>query len=148
MVYSIGPNKDLPPGECIRVKQTCDSFCDAIGLYEWNRIPFGLTGEPGTFKKYMNEILHDYRDRFCIPHLDDIIIYSPTFERHLYHLRVGLRRLKDKGIKLKPKKCELFRKTVRYLGCLVTEQGYMMDPKDKDAVLQLKNRSPKTIGEL
>lgn len=124
------------------------AFVTPWGLYEWNRIPFGLTGAPGTFQKYMNEILHDYRDRFCIPYLDDIIIYSPTFERHLDHLRAVLRRLKDKGIKLKPKKCELFCKTVRYLGCLVTEQGYMMDPKDKDAVLQLKNRSPKTVGEL
>ena len=124
------------------------AFVTPWGLYEWNRIPFGLTGAPGTFQKYMNEILHDYRDRFCIPYLDDIIIYSSTFEGHLDHLRAVLRRLKEKGIKLKPKKCELFRKTVRYLGCLVTEQGYMMDPKDKDAVLQLKNRSPKTIGEL
>ena len=49
---------------------------------------------------------------------------------------------------MKPNKYELCHKTLRYLRCLVTEQGYMMDPKDKDAVLQLKNRTPKTIGEL
>ena len=80
------------------------------GLCEWNRIPFGLTGAPGRFQKYMNEILNDNRDRFCIPYLDDIIIYSSTFEGHLDHLRAVLRRLKEKGIKLKPMKCELFRK--------------------------------------
>ena len=116
------------------------AFVTPWGLYEWNRIPFGLTGAPGRFQKYMNEILNDNRDRFCIPYLDDIIIYSSTFEGHLNHLRAVLRRLKEKGIKLKPMKCELFRKTVRYLGCMITEQGYMMDPKDKDAVLQLKDR--------
>ena len=54
----------------------------------------------------MNEILHDYRDRFCIPYLDEIIINSPTFERNVDLLGAVLRTLKDKGIKLKPKKCE------------------------------------------
>ena len=70
------------------------------GLYEWNRIPFGLTGAPGTFQKYMNEILNDYRGRFCIPYLDDIIIYSSTFEGHLDHLGAVLRRLNEKGIEM------------------------------------------------
>ena len=83
----------------------------------------------------MNEILHEYRVQFCIPYLHDVFIYSPIFERHLDHFRAVLKRMKDKGIKLKPKKCELFRKTVRYLGCLVTEQGYMMNPRNTDAVL-------------
>ena len=41
------------------------AFVTPWGLYESNRIPFGLTGAPGRFQKYMNEILNDNRDRFC-----------------------------------------------------------------------------------
>ena len=69
------------------------AFVTPWGLYEWNRIPFGLTGAPGRFQKYMNEILNDNRDRFCIPYLDDIIIYNSTFEGHLGAV---LRRLNEK----------------------------------------------------
>ena len=76
------------------------AFVTPWGLYEWNRIPFGLTGAPGRFQKYMNEILNDYRGRFCIPYLDDIIIYSSTFEGHLDHLGAVLRRLNEKGIEM------------------------------------------------
>lgn len=122
------------------VKDECKPFTVFVtpwGLYEWNRIPFGLTGAPGTFQRFMNDVLEDFRDKFCIPYIDDIIVYSDSFTNHLQHLRAILRRLKEKGLKLKPRKCELFQKSVRYLGCRVSREGYQMDPADREAILKL-----------
>ena len=69
-------------------------------------------------------------------------------EDHLEHVRLVLQKLKSKGIKLKPTKCELFRNQVRYLGHLVTSEGHCIDPKDKEAVLHLKEKKPGTVGEV
>ena len=124
------------------------AFVTPWGLYEWNRIPFGLSGAVGTFQQFMNDCLEDLRDKICLPYLDDVLVFSPSFEQHLEHVRLVLQRLKSKGIKLKPAKCELFRKQVRYLGHLVTAEGHTIDPKDKEAVLHLKNQKPSTVGEV
>ncbi|XP_069105826.1 uncharacterized protein [Argopecten irradians] len=56
-------------------------------------------------------------------------------------------RLKQIGIKLKPRKCELFKHKVRYLGHLVTPDGYCMDPADTEAVRSFKEKTPGTVGE-
>ncbi|MEW8546336.1 MAG: RNase H-like domain-containing protein, partial [Candidatus Thiodiazotropha sp.] len=124
------------------------AFVTPWGLYEWNRIPFGLSGAVGTFQQFMNDCLEDLRDKICLPYLDDLLVFSPSFELHLEHVRLVLQRLKLKGIKLKPSKCELFRNQVRYLGHLVTSEGHCIDPKDKEAVLHLKEKNPGTVGEV
>lgn len=124
------------------------AFVTPWGQYEWTRIPFGLTGAPGTFQKFMNECLEGLRDDICLPYLDDVLVYSRSFNDHLDHLRTVLRRLREKGIKLKPSKCNIFQKQVRYLGHLVTEDGYTMDPKDKEAVLSMKEKTPRNVGDV
>jgi transposase InsO family protein len=124
------------------------AFVTPWGLYEWNRIPFGLTGAPGTFQQFMNDCLEGLRDECCLPYMDDILVYSSTFESHLDQLREILRRLQEKGVKLKPAKCKIFQKEVRYLGHLVTANGYTVDPKDREAVLALKDKSVNTVGDV
>ncbi|XP_041350829.1 uncharacterized protein LOC121369821 [Gigantopelta aegis] len=122
------------------IKEECrhlTAFITPWGLYEWNRIPFVLSGAPTTFQRFMNECLDGIRDKFCLPYLDDILVCSQTFKDHIQNIKSVLQRLREKGIKLKPRKCELFRKKVRYLGHLVTPDGYTMDPADKEAVASL-----------
>ena len=96
----------------------------------------------------MNDCLEGLRDKCCLPYLDDILVYSATFADHLKHLKEVFHRLPVKGVKFKPSKCVMFRRKVRYLGHLITESGYTMDPEDKKAVLQLKENPPKSVGEL
>ena len=124
------------------------AFARPWSLLEWWRIPFGLANAPPIFQSYMEETLEGLRDTVCVPYLDDILVYSGLFSDHVEHVRMVLKRLKGKGIKLKPRKCNLFKNEVRYLGRIVSEQGYQIDPAKTSIIENMKQLNPKTVGEL
>ena len=84
----------------------------------------------------------------CIPYLDDVIVFSETFSEHIEHLRKVLRRLKSYDVKLKPSKCSLFKREVSFLGRVISQDGYQIDPKATNAVTAMKNLQPRTVGEV
>ncbi|KAK7880665.1 hypothetical protein WMY93_032696 [Mugilogobius chulae] len=124
------------------------AFISPWGLYEWVRIPFGLSNAPAAFQRSMEEMLNTLRDDCCIPYLDDILCYSKSFTEHVEAVRKVLRALQRHGVKLRPTKCELFKAEVRYVGRLVSANGVRIDPKDIDAVKSLSQKKPTNVGEL
>ena len=96
----------------------------------------------------MESCLDGLRDEICIPYLDDIIVFSRTFEEHVEHLKQVLQRLKSLGVKLKHQKCKLFKREVHYLGRAVSERGHRLDSANMEAVTQLKNSKPQTVGDV
>lgn len=113
-------------------------------LFECNRMPFGLTNAPATFQRLMESQLGDLP--FCQVYLDDIIIFSSTFEQQLERLEQTFQRLKSCGLKLKPSKCNLFRKRVRYLGHIISEDGVETDSQKIQCIQDWP--LPTTVQEL
>ena len=121
------------------------SFAGNLGnLFECNRMPFGLTNAPATFQRLMESSLGDLP--FCQVYLDDIIIFSGTFREHLDRLEQTLLRIKETGLKLKPSKCHLFRRKVKYLGHVISEEGVETDPEKIQAIQEWP--LPETVQDL
>jgi len=105
-----------------------------LGFFECNRMPFGLTNAPATFQRLMEHCMGDLYLTYCLIYLDDIIVYSKTYEEHLERLEAVFGRLKEAGLKLKASKCKLFQHSIKYLGHVVSEQGVSTDPDKLEAV--------------
>ena len=122
------------------------AFCTPFGLFEFNRMPFGLCNAPGTFQRLMERIFGDQSLQSLLLYLDDIVIFSNTFSQHLQRLDLVLGRLRQQHLKLKLTKCCFFRQEVRYLGHVVSARGVATDPEKILAVTNWPR--PRTLKEL
>ncbi|KAL2887161.1 Retrotransposable element Tf2 155 kDa protein type 1 [Ceratocystis lukuohia] len=104
------------------------AFRTRFGLLESLVMPFGLTGAPSSFQRYINSSLREYLDMFCTAYLDDILIYSRTCEEHTEHIRAVLKRLCAAGLYLQAPKCEFYCTETKFLGLIVGRDGIRMDP--------------------
>ena len=94
-----------------------------LGFFECNRMPFGLTNAPATFQRLLESCMGDLHLSTCLLYLDDIIIFSETYEQHLERLEAVFNRLREKGLKLSPSKCVLFQRSTKYLGHVISDEG-------------------------
>ena len=99
-----------------------------LGFYEYVKMPFGLTNSPATYQRLMEECLGDLNMTICVIYLDDLIIFSDTFEEHLRRLNLVLTRLKECNLKLSPEKCFFIQDKVPFLGHIVSKDGIETDP--------------------
>ena len=64
----------------------------------------------------------------CVIYLDDVIVFSKSFEEHLNQLAEVLERFQNAGLKLTPRKCNFFQREVRFLGYLISKEGVQPHP--------------------
>ena len=76
----------------------------SLGFYECNRMLFCLCNAPATIQRLMERCMGDLNLRYCLIYLDNIIIFSSTFEEHLEHLQAVFKNLEKHKLKLKPSK--------------------------------------------
>ena len=91
-----------------------------LGFFEFHRMPFGLCNAPATFQRLMERCMGDLNLTDCLIYLDDIVIFSSTFEEHLDRLEAVFSRLKQHNLKLKASKCEFMRSEIACLGHVVS----------------------------
>ncbi|TPX29986.1 hypothetical protein SmJEL517_g06300, partial [Synchytrium microbalum] len=99
------------------------AFVTHEGLYEFLVMPFGLTNAPATFQRVMDMALVGLKWQCCLVYLDDIIVFSNTFDQHLQDIEKVLKRLLEQGLSLKASKCNFCAEEVEYLGHIVSRHG-------------------------
>ena len=105
------------------------AFTTPFGIFEYNRMPMGLTNSPATFHRLMQTCLNDYIFQILLVYLDDIIVYSNTFDKHIERLDRVFTRLREHGLKLKPGKCHFLQHKVTYVGHQISSDGITTDPE-------------------
>ena len=122
------------------------AFACAYGLYEFTVMCYGLKGAPAAFQQAMGIVLNGLIGRLCQAYLDDVTVIGTTFDEHLDNLRTVFLRFRQYGMKLKPSKCDLFKKHTEFLGRHISEKGISVN-EDQLKVVQHWPR-PKNVSEL
>ena len=94
------------------------AFRTQWGLFQFTVLPFGLHGAPATFQRLMDQVLRGCYDYACA-YLDDVVIFSATWEEHLQHLGEVLGRIQSAGLTINPAKCVFARDETEYLGFVI-----------------------------
>ena len=102
------------------------AFCpgSGLGLFQYCRMPFGLSGAPASFQRLMDTILRDLP--FVSTYLDDVLIHSPSTKEQESHLKVAFDRLQSAVLTLRDGNCNIGVCQVRYLGQVFSIRG--MEP--------------------
>lgn len=112
------------------------AFACHKGIFQFTRVPFGLSNAPVVFQELLNIVLQG-QEKFAIAYLDDILIFSETPEYHLRHIQDVFNRQRKHGLKLKLKKCNFFQEQTEYLGFIFIEHGVTTDLKRVEAKKKL-----------
>nr|KAG5707461.1 hypothetical protein BaRGS_011965 [Batillaria attramentaria] len=109
---------------------TADQLKEVQDLIAQNESIFSKNEED----RLMENVLGDLHMKTCLIYLDDLIIFSRTYEEHLERLKKVFQRLSEAGLKLAAKKCHLFQERVIYVGHQVSADGIAPDPEKTEVI--------------
>ena len=124
--------------------QSKTAFVTKSGVFQFTVVPFGLRNAPGHFQRCIDTVLRDVSG--VSMYLDDIVIFSATFDGHLATLRTVFKRLRDVNLQLRRDKCFFLRDELDYLGHLVSKHGVQPNPDKVNAIAKMP--APKDVREL
>ena len=119
------------------------AFTTHMGLFQYTRLPQGLSNSAQTFQHIMEVVLRGLTWHSCAAYIDDVIIFEgQTFNEHLHAIEV-CKRLRQANLKLKPNKCQFAKRDIKFLGPIIRADGIRTDP---DKINTVKTYSvPKNI---
>ncbi len=106
----------------VRIKEGDEwktAFNTPIGHFEYWVLQFGLVNAPAVFQALVNDVLRDMLNIFVFVYLDDILIFSPSLQVHVQHVRRVLQRLLENRLFVKAEKCMFHAQSVMFLGSVV-----------------------------
>ncbi|CAF4743200.1 unnamed protein product, partial [Rotaria sp. Silwood2] len=121
------------------------AFSTRDNHYQFTVLPQGITNGPATFQRIINHILGPARWKYALAYIDDVIIYSKTFEEHLTHLNDICTMLKNARFRLNPEKCEIAQTQTDYLGHNIKNGEIRSSPNNINGLLN--TRLPQTADE-
>ena len=106
----------------LRLSENSRKYCGILpyfgsSSYLYQRMPMGLNISPSIWQSYINAILDCLQSRkFCKAIMDDLILFTPSKESHINKLEDILNALLKNRLKILPKKCQLFKTSLQYMG--------------------------------
>lgn len=110
------------------------AFSTADGHYEFNRMPFGLKNAPSTFQRLMNNTLKEYINKICVVYMDDILIFSTSFDEHINSINKIFKTLRKANLKVQIDKCDFAKNSTKFLGHIIEEGKIKPDPIKIEAI--------------
>jgi hypothetical protein len=110
------------------------AFCTDWNLYQYRRVPFGIATGAQVLTRLLDLVFHDVKFDFVYHYLDDLVIYSETFEQHLDHVALVLSRFREAGLTVKPSKVAFAVQEISFLGHRVSPLGVSIDPNRTRAI--------------
>ena len=114
------------------------AFVSHRGLFEFNVLSFGLCNGPAKFSQLMSIVLNGIKNEYAIAYLDDVIVFSKTFDEHLIHLQDVLDRLRKANLRLKLAKCSFLKPELLYLGHIVNADGIKPNPEKVEVMRKMQ----------
>lgn len=114
------------------------------GLFQFCRMPFGLHNAPATWQRLIDRVLSPL-EQYVFVYLDDIIIVTQSFEKHLEVLREVFDKLRAAGLTVGREKCCFCRPELKFLGYVVDASGLHCDPEKVTAILNIS--APRSVKE-
>lgn len=110
------------------------AFVTPTGLYHFNVMPFGLCTAPATFQRLVDRLFGELRGHGVGVYIDDIILYSKTFEEHITLSKRVLNKLSEHNLYVNINKVKAAFTQIRYLGHIINKEGCQPDPNKLKAV--------------
>jgi hypothetical protein len=122
------------------------AFKTKHGLFEWLVMSFGLCNALATFMRVMNDVFRSFLNDFVIVYLDNILIFSRTWDEHVRHVKQVLDTLQREKLYVKLSKCEFGKTALVYLGHIVGGGQLKIDPSKINVIVNWPE--PKSVIEV
>ena len=139
----------------LRLSEKSQKYCGILpyfgsASYLYQRMPMGLNVSPPIWQMYINAILNSLQSRkYCEAIMDDLLLFTPSKKVHMDKLEDPLKALRKNGLKILPKKCQLFRTELQYMGntIFIKERRVCVKPLHSQLEVIQKVKAPTTAKQ-